>query len=270
MFQTPNYEIIKILRCWKKNVLCLLNKLQSYFCKYVFSLIYIFSQSPKDGERERHLTWRQNVNANATKVSPQNHNLWDEQNVNLLQIYHLAAVMQIKQPVWAKLMGNVAAAQCSDKETREKWIHFLFRLKVSVQAAWWKHSSYSAPLLLSALILSCCQSQKPSRAERRAHGQTYKRGLKRWTYLTDWLVPLSSFPRSLCSIHSCSSSNTWRRRRDSRGFLLCDISVSLNSSFTSIMTNSLFVVCLVSEINSFLNCNSASTQTISSKQKKFQ
>lgn len=88
-------------------------------------------------------------------------------------------------------------------------------------AAWRKHSSYSAPLHLSALILSCCQSQRQAHAKRGAHRhlqQTYKRGLQRWTYLTDWLFSLSSFPMSLCSIHSHSSSNTWRWKRDSRGF----------------------------------------------------
>lgn len=138
-------------------------------------------------------------------------------------------------------------------------------------AAWRKHSSYSASLHLSALILSCCQSQKQSHAKRSAHRhlqQTYKRGLKRWTYLTDWLFSLSSFPMRLCSIHSCSSSKTWRWRR-LKGF--CSLIFQLDWTCLSgfIMTESLFNHCIVlyskKKPNSFFNCNLASPLTVSSK-----
>lgn len=91
--------------------------------------------------------------------------------------------------MWTKSMQKVAASQCS-KRKHEKSEFIFFHAACNKNAGWRKHSSYSASLHLSALILSCCQSQEQSHAKRSAHGhlpQTYKHGLTQWTYLTDWL-----------------------------------------------------------------------------------
>lgn len=141
--------------------------------KYVFSLIYIFNRRQKEGrkrERERE-TGLKNVNANATKVSLQKQFMrWI--NFKLYPNLLLGSCNVNKTTCVDEVDAKVRCQSMQQKKTWEKWIHFLSRLTF-MQAATKMLLDVNTPtqasLHLSALILSCCQSQKQSHAKRSAH-----------------------------------------------------------------------------------------------------